>query len=104
MNKDEVFLPLSPDTTMFDVVGFAQTHFKGHHFCALKLCLERFGLVLRPVPYEPLADADVPDFIELNGMLTIKRFGVFEHVLQCVRYLKPGKSFQEVFYIDFEMQ
>ena len=96
--KEEVFLPLSERTTVFDVAGFAQRHWREHQFNALRIYVRDCRLTLNPCTYQPIAEEEIDRMIATFSTNQIRCSAILEHMFQCTRRQNPGKSFQEILY------
>ncbi len=90
----------SSQVTVFDIVGYAQKHHKGEHFCELNICIRGRDSELffeRRVYDPPFLDDQIPNIILPIGSFD-QPFSNFEHFLQSVRKTFKGVSFQEIIF------
>jgi len=92
----KIYMKLDLNTTVFDIVGYVQEKYKGHHFCSLAACLENGMLGFVPCTYHPANEDALPKWVKFLSTREEPPC-VFEHFLQSVRKKHPGVSFQELY-------
>jgi hypothetical protein len=86
-----------PLVSVADIVEYAQTKFKGHHFCSLRIMLlPNKRIRITRCKYQPIKESEIPNYVKIIGFKG-ETACVLEHFLQSVRKKFPGVSFYEIY-------